>query len=265
MTLCSACIVPIANAVRRRGGQAETVVAMVQGSATLNLPALIMLFVVFSPWMAGARIGLSVVGALVLGPLVALAAGQRSRPEPMMTTVVSLGDQASWSTVIRQGGRDWIVASFGYLFRLGPIMVLAALLSGLVIQWISVDVVEEFLGDNLIGIMIAAALGVLINVPLMFEIPLVALLLVIGAGTAPAATLLFTAAAAGPITFWGLTRVMPKRAVATFGVTTWALGVLGGLVVLGIASVVDDDGFGVRDGVVASPPAVEEASEIDSG
>jgi len=58
---------------------------------------------------------------------------------------------------------------------------------------------------------------------------------------------------------------MPKRAVATFGVTTWALGVLGGLVVLGIASVVDDDGFGVRDGVVASPPAVEEASEIDSG
>ncbi len=113
MTLCWACIVPVANAVRRRGGQAETVVAMVQGSATLNLPALIMLFVVFNPWMAGARIGLSVVGALVLGPFVAVATGRRSRPEPMMTTVVSLGEQASWGTVIRQGVRDWIVASFG--------------------------------------------------------------------------------------------------------------------------------------------------------
>ncbi|HJN91959.1 MAG TPA: hypothetical protein QGF05_04425 [Dehalococcoidia bacterium] len=144
-------------------------------------------------------------------------------------------------------------------------MVLAALLSGLVIQWISVDVVEEFLGDNLLGIMIAAAVGVLINVPLLFEIPLVALLLVIGAGTAAAATLLFTAAAAGPITFWGLARVMPKRAVATFGASTWALGVLGGLAVLGIASVVDDDGCGVRDGVVASPPTVEDTSETDRG
>ncbi len=31
----------------------------------------------------------------------------------MMTTVVSLGEQASWGTVIRPGVRDWIVASFG--------------------------------------------------------------------------------------------------------------------------------------------------------
>jgi uncharacterized membrane protein YraQ (UPF0718 family) len=265
MTLCSACIVPIANAVRRRGGQAETVVAMVQGSATLNLPALIMLFVVFSPWMAGARIGLSVAGALILGPLVALAAGQRSRPEPIMTPVVSVGETATWGTVIREGARDWVLASFGYLLRLGPIMVVAALLSGLVIQWISVDVVDDFLGDNVLGILIAAAVGVLINVPLLFEIPLVALLLVLGAGTAPAATLLFTAAAAGPITFWGLARVMPKRAVATFGVSTWALGVLGGLLVLGISMVVDEDGFSVRDGVVSEPSAVEAAVDVDRG
>jgi hypothetical protein len=94
---------------------------------------------------------------------------------------------------------------------------------------------------------------------------LVALLLVIGAGTAPAATLLFTAAAAGPITFWGLARVMPKRAVATFGASTWALGVLAGVVVLGLASLAGDDSFDVRDGVVASPAATEAPSGVDSG
>ena len=54
-------------------------------------------------------------------------------------------------------------------------------------------------------------------------------------GTAPAATLLFTAAAGGPITFWGLAKVMPRRAIATFATATWGIGAVGGLAVLGLA------------------------------
>ena len=72
--------------------------------------------------------------------------------------------------------------------------------------------------------------------PLLFEIPLVALLLLLGMGTAPAAALLFTAAAGGPITFWGLAKLMPRRSLATFVVATWALGAFGGLAILGVGS-----------------------------
>ncbi len=84
----------------------------------------------------------------------------------------------------------------------------------------------------------------LINVPLLFEIPLVALLLLFGMGTAPAATLLFTAAAGGPFTFWGLAKAMPKRAIAVFAAATWVLGVVGGLAVLGIGAFIWETGGG---------------------
>ncbi len=118
---------------------------------------------------------------------------------------------------------------------MGPIMVVAGFASGLAIQWITPETVSTYLGNDLTGIAIAATFGLLINVPLLFEIPLVALLLLLGMGVAPAATLLFTAAAAGPITFWGLSKVMPRRAIATFAITTWVLGAIGGLAVLGLA------------------------------
>ena len=141
---------------------------------------------------------------------------------------------STWREVLRDGLIEWPKASARYLLRLGPLMVAAGLVSGFVVQWLSADVVERFLGDDAAGIVVAATFGILINVPLLFEIPLVAALLLVGMGTAPAATLLFTAAAGGPFTFWGLAKVLPKRAIVVFAAATWALGALGGLAVLGL-------------------------------
>ena len=132
-------------------------------------------------------------------------------------------------------------------------MVVAGFASGLAIQWVSPDTVTAWLGDDLLGIGIAATLGVLINVPLLFEIPLVAALLLAGMGTAPAATLLFAAAAGGPITFWGLARVLPMRAILGFGAAIWVIGVLGGMAVLGITTVTEGRDFGLR-AAYDSPP-----------
>jgi len=111
-------------------------------------------------------------------------------------------------------------------------MIFAGFASGLVIQWLSPEVVATYLGNDARGVLIAATFGLLINVPLLFEIPLVALLLLLGMGTAPAATLLFAAAAGGPVTFWGLAKLMPRKAIATFATATWAVGAIGGLLVL---------------------------------
>ena len=130
------------------------------------------------------------------------------------------------------------------MIKLGPVMVLAGFASALVLQWISPDTVSRFLGDNLTGIAVAATLGVLINVPLLFEIPLVAALLLVGMGAGPAATLLFTAAAGGPVTFWGLAKLLPRKAVATLVTATWVLGTIGGLAVLVIEPLIKEDGLG---------------------
>ena len=130
-------------------------------------------------------------------------------------------------------------------------MVLAGFASSLVIQWISPETVGEYLGNNLQGVAIAATLGLLINVPLMFEIPLVAALLLVGMGEAPAATLLFAAAAGGPVTFWGLMRAMPRRAVASLAAATWVLGIIAGLGILTVSPLVGGEGVGIRASVTS--------------
>ncbi len=237
MNLCSACIVPVSTAFHRKGVGIEGTIAMVQSSATMNIPALAMVFFVFTPMLGFSRLFLAIIGALLLGPLVALVI-RRSREEASeereAVELVEIEDSRPWGPVLLEAGRDWVKASLGYLVRLGPMMVVAAFISGLVIQWLSPETVSTYLGNNVTGIAIAATFGILINVPLLFEIPLVALLLLFGMGTAPAATLLFTAAAGGPFTFWGLAKTMPKRAIAAFAAATWTLGLLGGLAVLGI-------------------------------
>ena len=245
MNLCSACIVPVSSAFRQRGAGIEGSIAMVQGSATMNVPALAMAFFVFTPLLGFSRLLLAVVGALIIGPLVVMTVrSRRDEPDgdPVDAIPQAVPDLSPWKYVLIEAFRDWAKASIGYVVRLGPIMVVAGFASGLVIQWLSPTTVAQYLGNDLLGITIAATFGILINVPLLFEIPLVALLLLLGMGTAPAATLLFTAAAGGPITFWGLARLMPRRAIAAFAGATWGLGAFGGLAVLGIGVFIWPDG-----------------------
>ncbi len=238
MNLCSACIVPVSSAFHKRAGLAGAI-AMVQGSATMNFPALIMVFFVFTPLLGISRVVLAVLGALTIGPLVVFTVRREQNAAADVPVTIADGEEeeaAGWKAVLSEGVRDWAKTSIGYLARMGPIMVVAGFGSGLAIQWLSPSVVTNYLGNHLTGVAIAATFGVLINVPLLFEIPLVALLLLLGMGTAPAAALLFTAAAGGPITFWGLAKYMPRRALATFVVATWALGAFGGLAILGVGS-----------------------------
>ncbi len=240
MTLCSACIVPVFTAFRKRGSGIAETITIVQASSTLNLPAVIMVAMVFSPLIAGSRIVLGLLGVLLIGPVIARILGERGWPHPAGPSTVSMtdGKPEPWRRIVVDGSRDWAKASFMYLVKLGPLMVLAGFVSALAIQWINPDTISCCLDDSFLGIAVAAALGVLINVPLMFEIPLVVALLLLGMGIGPAAALLFAAAAAGPITFWGLSKVMPLRGVAALGIATWTLALAGGLVVVRLGSLV---------------------------
>ena len=256
MTLCSACIAPVAASLWRRGAGVAGTIATVQGSATLNVPALVMVALVFSPMLGGSRIVVSLVGALLIGPLVALIVRDLKGPdaEPAQPLEDPAGFAVSWGAALREGLRDWARHSLGYAIRLAPIMAAAGFASGFVIQWISPDTVSAYLGNDLRGVAVAATVGVLINVPLLFEIPLVALLLLLGMGEAPAAALLFTAAAGGPATFWALARFVPRKAIAAFAGATWAFGLAGGVAILGVGALYPHLQGGLRQ-PDADPPS----------
>jgi uncharacterized membrane protein YraQ (UPF0718 family) len=259
MNLCSACIVPVSSAFHKRAS-IEGAVAMVQGSTTLNIPALAMVFFVFSPVLGFSRLILAVVGALIIGPIVVYSVRRdREKPIEIPDTYQDPADLVGWKEAVTPAFRHWAKASFGYVRKLGPIMILAGFASGFVIQWLSPEIVATYLGNDVRGVLLAATFGLLINVPLLFEIPLVALLLLLGMGTAPAATLLFAAAAGGPVTFWGLAKIMPRKALATFATATWGVGAAGGLLVLlGGAYIWEDAGLSDRIAKASEQRTVEE-------
>ena len=81
VNLCSACVVPVSSAMHRRGLGIEGSLALVHGSATLNVPSLLMIAVVFSPLLGASRIALGLTAAFLLGPLV-LWVARRAAAEP---------------------------------------------------------------------------------------------------------------------------------------------------------------------------------------
>ena len=233
VNLCSACVVPVSSAVRRGGLGVEGALALVHGSAVLNVPSLLMIAVIFSPSIGASRLLLGAAAAFLLGPLVAAVVGRRrggrrvrsgsavrARPRRDLATGAGRGAAGLGARLRPHGAAD--VADHGW----------AGLVSGAAIQFLRPETVEAFLGDNLTGILVAATLGVLINVPLLFEIPLVTVLLLLGAGTAPASALLFAAAAGGPVTFLGLSKAIPWRGIGAYAAGTWAIAAAGGLLVL---------------------------------
>ena len=266
VNLCSACVVPVSGAVRRRGLGIEGALALVHGSATLNLPSLLMIAVVFSPLLGASRVLLGLAAAFALGPLVARVAGGSAQPaacDPVGPPAAQ--PDPGWAAELTDGLRRWARATGRMVIRMGPIMVLAGFASGAAIQFLRPDTVDAFLGDGVTGIAVAATIGVLINVPLLFEIPLAALLLLLGAGTAPAATLLFAAAAGGPITFWGLLGTLRWRGVGAYALGTWAIAMAGGMAVLGASRLLPQQTPALRTPAAMPAARLEPAAPPTAG
>ncbi len=265
VNLCSACVVPVSSAVRRRGLGIEGALALVHGSATLNLPSLLMIAVVFSPLLGASRVLLGLAAAFVLGPLVVRVAGGPQPEACDLSHPPAAESDLGWAAELTGGLRRWARATGRMAIRMGPIMVLAGFASGAAIQFLRPDTVDAFLGDSVAGIAAAATIGVLINVPLLFEIPLVALLLLLGAGNAPAATLLFAAAAGGPITFWGLTGTLRWKGVGAYALGTWAIAMAGGMAMLGASRLLPQQPPALRMPAAAPAGRLERAAPDAAG
>ena len=104
VNLCSACIVPVSSAVRRRGLGIEGALALVHGSATLNVPSLLMIAVVFSPLLGASRVLLGLAAAFLLGPLVVRVAGHSTEPEACDLSLPAAAEpDLGWAAEVRHG------------------------------------------------------------------------------------------------------------------------------------------------------------------
>ncbi len=242
LMMCAACSVPPALAYWRRGASLETTLAVIHGSALLNFVGVATILIVF-PWPIGVvRVMAGLAGALILVPLVARAArhlGDRSevaRPAPVKAAVRADPMPARvepWPSAIRGAVEAWWWRAAGVTVRMLPLLFLAGFVAAAIRLAFPAGGSTALLAGGILVILLVAALGTLLAVPALLEIPLVFGLFLAqfseGVGYGPAAALLVATPAASIVTFGMLYRDMGWRVPALLMAGSFVLAVAAGL------------------------------------
>ena len=249
----------MAGTVGPGGYGVNGVLASLRTSIGANLPAVLVVALVVTPVLGGNNIALAVVGVALAVALVANLAAQQATSD---ASGESRGSDVRRRSVLAAGLWAWARALMAVASLVLPFLLLTAVVAGAVVQWQGTDAVADVLGNDTRGIAIAASIGLVLNPPFLLAVPVVALLLLLGAGTVPAAVLLFLAAVGGPVGLWGLSRRVTRRGLAGAAVAAWAIAFVGGLAVWAV---------GPREGpaeaatVAAAARSVEAADVIAEG
>jgi hypothetical protein len=240
LMMCSACSVPVAAGWRQRGAGIETTLGVVGGSALLNIVGLATIWALFPSQMAWARIVASLGMVLVVTPLVGYIVRRGTvekddpyagLPAPIVTVPV---EPVPWTRAGVNALRSWWLHSVHIAYRLFLPMVGATFLAAIARLVISPDLTQGYLGGGWQAVVLTAAIGTLIAIPTLFEIPLVMGLMALGMGMGPATALLITAPAMSVVTWFMLRKETGGLAPGLLLAFTFAVGALAGLVVDGV-------------------------------
>ncbi|MDP9419125.1 MAG: permease [Actinomycetota bacterium] len=216
LLMCSACSAPVSLGFYRTGATVETSLGVIIGSALFNPIALVAMFAVLPAQMGLSRVAFGLIALFALVPLIArfdrrrrdlldVVACDLSAVQTLDTGMVSPETGESWPSAITRGIGDWVRNSVDVAWRLGPAMLAATFAVGVLFTLAPPQTFSDRIGSGLFAIVVAAAVGTLLQTPALFEIPLVLGLLFLGLEPGAATALLVTAPSAGVITL-GVTR-----------------------------------------------------------
>jgi len=143
---------------------AESVLAAMFSSPTLNVIVLAMAFALFPLPVVGLKLATVALLIMVIAPL---AGGQRFAPE-QPACPVSIPEDQTWTDALRSTATGY-AKSFWYVFKIGvPFMLLAALLGALVIELVPQNAL--LVPVSLAGIVLVALVGTFLPVPMAFDV-----------------------------------------------------------------------------------------------
>lgn len=240
--LCVNCSAPVFKSTLR-SGRVETAFALMLSSPTLNIVVLSMVFSLFPLYMALTKVAVSLIVLFIAVPLLSRALGRDHTLKdvplhlPNVDLNAALPGAAAMSPV--PGYESWLHAlphafadfarRFFYLsIRLVPLMVFAGSLGALLVLLHPTANLAEYEGFG--AILVTAAIGVLLPVPIAFDVMLASSLASQGLPTPVVLTMLCTLGSFSILAFLFIVTSASKRwAFALLGVF-FALGTLAGLV-----------------------------------
>lgn len=237
LMMCSACSTPVSLGFYRSGATVETSLGVIIGSALFNPLSIIAMFAVLPAEMGVARVGFGLVMLFVVAPLVARSHRRRTGVEEAACALSGVRLEPSAATAESWGGafvhalRDWMRNSLDVAWRLGPVMLLATMAVGVVFTTTPPQTFSDRIGTGLFALVVAAAVGAMLQTPALFEVPLTLGLVYLGLAEAPAAALLVTAPSAGLITLALVRRELGWRTPLLLTAATFVGGLAAGVLV----------------------------------
>lgn len=234
LMMCSACSAPVSLGFRRSGATIETSLGVIVGSALFNPIGVVAMFAALPVQMGIARILFGVLALFALAPLAARWSGAGGGSDqacelPAVIVDAQPNRPESWLAAIAAATGEWLRNSAMVAWRLGPLMLMATLLVGVVFTLVPPQTLSDRQTLGLVTLLLAAAVGTLLQTPALFEIPLALGLLYLGLGVGPATAVLLTAPAPGLITLAITRRELGWRPPVVLMGGTFVAGIVGGL------------------------------------
>ncbi len=235
--LCVNCSAPVFKSVLR-SGRVETAFALMLSSPTLNIVTLSMVFSLFPLYMALTKVAVTLVVLFVAVPLLSRAFGPKHvlKDLPSVDLAAALPGAATMAPTLP--AESWLHAlpyalgdflrRLGYLaIRLIPLMVFAGSLGALLVLLHPTANLAQY--DGIGAILVTAAIGVVLPVPIAFDVMLASSLASQGLPTPVVLTLLCTLGSFSVLAFLFVVTSASKRwAFALLGMF-FTLGTLAGL------------------------------------
>ena len=197
--VCVNCAAPIAKGMYSAGMRAETTLSAMIASPTLNIVVLTMLFSLLPFYMALAKIGLSLLIILVLVPLICRRLDHREivpqTPTATPWSAEELGEAPTAQTSLA-GALSGVVTAFArnlwYIITLTvPLMLLAGFIGAVVATLLPQDLILG-LPFSVWALVLIALIGVVLPVPIAFDVVMTGALLGLGLSHGYVMALLFT-------------------------------------------------------------------------
>jgi uncharacterized membrane protein YraQ (UPF0718 family) len=244
--VCVNCAAPIGKALRAGGASAETSLAAMTSSPTLNVIVLTMVFAMFPLYMAVIKIGLTVTFILIGIPLltrllptptpIAGGSGSDTAPHPLdwMGRALSSSESRTWL----QAGA-WVAKTFGrnlwfVVWTTVPLMLLAGLVGCVLVTLVPLETLTDLLPQvgrrSWLAVGGVALFGALLPVPMSFDVIVTAVLWQAGLPIKYALPLLFTLGIFSVYSLFIIWQSISRRMAIAMYVGLAALGVVAALI-----------------------------------
>jgi len=228
--VCVNCAAPIAKGLYSGGARAETMLAAMIASPTLNIVVLTMLFSILPFYMAITKVVLCIMVILIVVPLICqlLPENQRQLPlsEQRACEIPSLELQTTRENIASAASgftRDF-ASDLWYIIRLTvPLMVLAGFLGALVATLVPIDMLNN-VKFGILVLLIIAVIGTFLPVPIAFDVVICGALLAGGLAVGSVMTLLFTLGIFSIYSFFIVGQSVSIRAASLLGIAVVLIG-----------------------------------------